>query len=74
MRHPLALPAGSVRAILALSLIWTVCALTAYVVVANRTDPIVTAALAGISGMAGSVLTHYFKSRETETMKGGPDA
>lgn len=74
MRQPLNLPAGSVRAILALSLIWTVCALTAYVVVANRTDPIVTAALTGISGMAGNVLAHYFRSRETETTKGAPDA
>lgn len=73
MRNPLNLPAGSVRALLALSLIWTVCALTAYVVVASRTDPVVTAAIAGISGMAGNVLAHYFRSRETES-KGGNDA
>lgn len=66
MRNPLNLPAGSVRAILALLLVGTVCAIAA---VRKELPP-------GLEGLAGAAIAFYFRSRDTEskTLKEAPDA
>ncbi len=63
MPAPLNLPPGSVRAILALLLVSTLCVPTAM----GRAIPPEVAAL------AGAVLSYYFRARESES-KESPDA
>lgn len=61
MRQPLNLPAGSVRAMLALAVILTVAALALLKMAIPET----------LTTLAGLVTAYYFKAREAE--KGAPD-
>lgn len=61
MRQPLNLPAGSVRALLALAVILTVATLALLKMAIPET----------LTTLAGMVVAYYFKARETE--KGGND-
>lgn len=56
MKHPLNLPAGSVRSILTLAVMATICTCVITSLPVSE----------GFYGMAGMVLAYYFKTREKE--------
>jgi hypothetical protein len=60
------MPAGSVRALLALMLVSTVCFVVIYPVITVAEIKIPGEITATVSTLAGVVVAHYFKSRETE--------
>lgn len=72
--HPLGMNPGSVRALLALSVVWTFCAvvvLLTLAVIDKKISIEVMAAAAGVVGtLATSVIGYYFLERKNKTTAG----
>jgi hypothetical protein len=68
MKHPLNMPQGSVRAILALLLVTCVCLTAMYATYKTGTAP------EGFFGMAGIVIGYYFGTRKDSVSKEAPNA
>jgi hypothetical protein len=62
--NPLWMPKGSVRAIIALLLVVTICLLVLWPLKSGQAVEVSTEIVATVSALAGAVIGYYFKARE----------